>query len=184
MQLYEYLPFFVYNTKEFKELHKVLQPEIYKLYMETDKRLTDMFVLGSSEYATKRYEKITGIVPKLTDSLEKRQLDIIALYNEVPPFTYERIIEMLTSILGINGFKINLDIDKFHLKIILAKDKLQFEKQVNEMLERIIPVNISLTYSIDWNTWKDLKVFTWGKMYTVTWKEAKEDERFDSIDYK
>ena len=184
MQLYEYLPFFVSNTKEFKELHKVLQPEVDNLFTETDNRLKDMFVLGSSEYATKHYEKIVSINPKLTDSLEKRQLDILAIYNEVPPFTYERLEEMLTSILGINGFKMKLGIDKFHLKIILAKDKLQFEKQVNEMLERIVPVNIGLTYSIDWNTWKDLKVFTWKDMATASWKNAREDERFNSINWE
>ena len=89
MQLYEYLPFFVYNTKEFKELFKILQPKMDNLFIETDKRLTDMFVLGCSEHAVKRYEKIVGIMPKLTDSLEKRQLDILAIYNEVPPFTYD-----------------------------------------------------------------------------------------------
>ena len=47
MQLAEYLPFFVSNTKEFKELHKVLQPEIDNLFIEADNRLTDMFVFPS-----------------------------------------------------------------------------------------------------------------------------------------
>ena len=140
MQLYEYLPFFVYNTKEFKELFKILQPKIDSLFIETDKRLTDMFVLGCSEYATKRYEKIVGIMPKLTDSLEKRQLDILAIYNEVPPFTYERLYEMLESLLGKDGFKMSLDIPNYYLKIVLKRDKLQFIKQVNDMLERIVPV--------------------------------------------
>lgn len=181
MQLYEYLPFFVYNTKEFKEFFKILQPKIDNLFIETDKRLTDMFVLGCSEYATKRYEKIVGIMPKLTDSLEKRQLDILAIYNEVPPFTYERLYEMLESLLGKDGFKMSLDIPNYYLKIVLKRDKLQFIKQVNDMLERIVPVNIVLDYSIDWNTWSDLKPFTWGTLLSDTWKEVREDERFNTI---
>ncbi len=181
MQLYDYLPFFVYNTKEFKELFKILQPKIDSLFIETDKILTDMFVLGCSEYATKRYEKIVGIMPKLTDSLEKRQLDILAIYNEVPPFTYERLYEMLESLLGKDGFKMSLDIPNYYLKIVLKRDKLQFIKQVNDMLERIVPVNIILDYSIDWNTWSDLKPFTWGTLLSATWKEVREDERFNTI---
>ncbi len=181
MQLYDYLPFFVYNTKEFKELFKILQPKIDSLFIETDKILTDMFVLGCSEYATKRYEKIVGIMPKLTDSLEKRQLDILAIYNEVPPFTYERLEEMLEALLGKDGFKMSLDIPSYYLKIVLKRDKLQFIKQVNDMLERIVPVNIILDYSIDWNTWSDLKPFTWGTLLSATWKEVREDERFNTI---
>lgn len=184
MLLKEYLPSFVADTKEFKELHKVCQPEVNNLFNESNNRLIDMFVLGCSEYATKRYEKIVGTIPKLTDTLEKRQLDILAIYNEVPPFTYERLFEMLTSLLGVDGFKIYLDIPKFYLKVTLSKKNIQFKNQVNDMLERIVPVNIILDYDIDWNTWGDLKPFTWGKMYTATWKEAKEDERFNSINWE
>ena len=184
MQLYEYLPFFVSNTKEFKELYKVLQPEVDNLFNETDNRLKDMFVLGCSEYATKRYEKIVSINPKLTDSLEKRQLDILAIYNEVPPFTYERLEEMLLSLLGNYGFKIYLDTPKYYLQIILKRDKLEFYKQINDMLERIVPVNIILDYSIDWNTWSDLSSFTWKSLSSATWKEAREDEKYNSINWE
>lgn len=182
MQLADYIPFFVANTKEFKELHKVLQPEVDSLFKEADNRLIDMFVLGSSPYATVRYEKIVGIVPKLTDSLYKRQLDILAIYNEVPPFTYERLEEILISLLGIGGFKIQLDIEKFYLKVILSKENLQYEKQVNDILERIVPVNITLDYEVDWNTWGDLKAFTWEEISNATWKQAREDEKFNSIE--
>ena len=182
MQLYEYLPFFVSNTKEFKELYKVLQPEADNLFTETDNRLKDMFVLGSSEEGTKHYEKIVSITPKLTDSLEKRQLDILAIYNEVPPFTYERLEEILTSTLGANNFKIKLDLENYFLEILLKRDKAPFESQINAMLERIVPVNIVLRYSIDWNKWKDLKPFKWSTMSTATWKEARESEEFNSMD--
>lgn len=181
MLLSKYLPEFVANTKEFKEMHKVEQPEIDNLFLECDNRLTDMFVLGSSEYATKRYEKIVNIVPKLTDSLQKRQLDILAIYNEVPPFTYERLIEMLTSLLGIGGFKIFLDIPNYYLKIVLSKNNKEYKNQVNEMLERIVPVNIVIEFEIDWNTWGDLKVFNWQKLCLATWKQAREDEAFNSV---
>lgn len=180
MQLRDYLPFFVCNTKEFKELHKTLQPKIDDLFNEVDKKLLDMFVLGCSEYATKRYEKIVGITPKLTDSLEKRQVNILAVYNEVPPFTYERLEEMLTSLLGEDGFRISLDVPKYLLKVTLRKNKLEFLNQINDMLERIVPVNIIIDYKIDWNTWGDLKAFTWGQLSGTTWKEARESEEFNS----
>ena len=184
MQLIDYIPEFVHITKEFEKLFNALQPEVNNLFEEAENRLIDMFVLGCGEYATQRYEKIVGIVPKLTDSLEKRQIDILAIYNEVPPFTYERLEEMLTAIVGVNGFKMYLDIPKYYLKIILKRDKLPFVTEINDMLERIVPVNIILDYSIDWNTWADLKPFTWKTMNTATWKEAREDEKFNSINWE
>ena len=58
MQLLDYIPEFVHITKEFEKLFNALQPEVNNLFQEAENRLIDMFVLGCSEYATQRYEKI------------------------------------------------------------------------------------------------------------------------------
>lgn len=181
MLLREYLPEFISCTKEFTELFKVEQPQVDELFKQINNRLTDMFVLNSSEYATERYENIVGIIPKLSDSLKKRQLDVLAIYNEVPPFTYERLIEMLNAIIGDDGYKISLDIPKFFLKIKLRRDNLQFINQVNDMLERIVPVNIILDYSVDYNTWEDISYFNWKDLQNSNWMQVLKDEKFNSV---
>lgn len=184
MLLHNYLPEFIANTKEFKALFNAVQQEIDTLFDEVEKILIDLFVLNCSEYATKRYENIVGIAPKLTDSLHKRQLDILAIYNEVPPFTYERLQEMLTATLGGNGFKIKLDIPNYRLFIKLHRYNADFVQQVNDMLDRVIPVNIVLDYSIDWNTWEDLSYFTWDNLNNYTWKDARENEDLNSVKWE
>lgn len=181
MLLNDYLPTFIANTKEFQELFKVLQPKINELYEKGDNILKDMFVLGSSEEATKRYEKIVGIVPKLSDSLIKRQLDILAIYNEVPPFTEDRLKELLTSLLGEDGFTFSIDIQTYTVKVVLNRKKLEFLNEVNDMLERVVPMNMIIDYKVDKNIWLDLTTFKWAELKDATWEEAREDDRFNSF---
>lgn len=176
MQLYEYLPFFVYNTKEFKELFKILQPKIDNLFIETDKRLTDMFVLGCSEYAVKRYEKIVGIMPKLTDSLEKRQYDILVLYNQTLPFTLESLQKKLNAICGEDGYTLEMIYDKFILNIKLSLFKKHLFFTINNLLEWIVPVNLIINFSLDYNVWGDLSKYKWGEINKYRWGEIKESE--------
>lgn len=179
MLLLDYVPVFVSNTKEIKVLFQLLQQEINNLKDKIEEVLSDMFVLNSSEYATERYENIVGICPKLSQGLLKRQLNILSIYNEVPPFTFEKLEEMLIVLLGENEFKIKIDVVNFELTILLSKKSLQFQETIDNMLERVVPLNISLNYKIDWNTWRDLKAFNWNKIKSVTWLEVKEKEEFD-----
>lgn len=181
MLLNDYLPPFIANTKEFKELFKVLQPKIDELYEKGDNILKDLFVLGSSEEATKHYEKIVGIVPKLSDSLTKRQLDILTIYNEVPPFTEERLQEILAAMIGEDNFKLTVNVVNYKLKLTIRRNKVNFVTEINDMLERIVPVNMVIDYKVDYNIWLDLTKFNWANLKSATWREAREDERFNGF---
>ena len=89
--LIDYLPYFMKDIIEIEKVMNISQPEVDNLQLDTENLLNDFFVIGSSEEATKHYEKILDIIPKLTDSLEKRQYDILVLYNQTLPFTLESL---------------------------------------------------------------------------------------------
>lgn len=181
MLLLDYLPPFIGNTKEVKTIMNIEQVEIDNLFAYVKEILMNMFVLHSNKYGVTRYEKIVGIVPRLSISLEQRKLDILSIYNEIPPYTYEKLQDILASIVGKDGFKLSLDIPNFILNILLKRDKIVYLDTVNEMLERIVPINIIFKISIDYNVWEDVKSFTWGYVKKATWQELAEDEEFNSV---
>ncbi len=174
--LLNYLPYFMQDVKEIKKIMSISQPEINILNKNTEILLKDFFVVGASETATKHYEAMLGIIPKLTDTLEKRQYDILVLYNQTLPFTLETLQQKLDAICGKDGYTINLLYEKFIINVKLALNKAQLLITVTNLLEWIVPVNLIINVTIDYNTWKDFGKVKWAEANKYSWNEIKESE--------
>lgn len=174
--LLDYLPFFMQNVEEIKKIMEVSQPEVENINQNLKILLQDLFVLNSTENATKHYEKMFNIIPKFSDTLEKRQLDILVLYNQILPFTLETLKEKLNAICGENGYTLNIIYEKFILNVKLVLDKKSLIFTVEDLLERIVPVNIIINISIDYNVWKDLNIYNWKSLNIYRWGDIKECE--------
>ena len=174
--LIDYLPYFMQDIREVEKVMNISQPGVDNLQLDTENLLNDFFVIGSSEEATKHYEKILDIIPKLTDSLEKRQYDILVLYNQTLPFTLESLQQKLTAICGEDGYILNMFYEKFTLDIKLQLDRKHLFFTVSNLLEWIVPVNIVLELYVNYNIWSDLSKYKWGEVKTYKWSEIKENE--------
>ena len=180
--LLDYLPYFMQDVEEIKKIMHISEPEIENIDKNIEKILNDFFVIGASEIGTKHYEKMLGIIPKLTDSLEKRQYDILILYNQTLPFTLETLKEKLNAICGENGYTLNMIYDKFILDIKLALNKKELFLTVNNLLEKIVPVNLILNINVDYNIWRDLGKYKWIDAGKYRWGEIKECEEIKHQD--
>ncbi|WP_250278896.1 putative phage tail protein [[Clostridium] colinum] len=174
--LINYLPQFMQDIEEIKSIMFVTEEEVNYLNQDIESILNDFFIIGSSKIATKHYEKMLEITPKLTDSIEKRQYDILAIYNQTLPFTLENLQNSLDSICGEKNYSINMIYDKFILNIILALNKKELFEVVNNLLERIVPMNLIINLSIDYNVWKDLNKFKWKDIKKYKWCDIKESQ--------
>lgn len=174
--LLDYLPYFMQDVKEIKKIMNISQPEIDLLNENSEILLNDFFVVGASEIATKHYENMLGIIPKLTDTLEKRQYDILVLYNQTLPFTLETLMQKLDAICGKDGYTINLSYEKFILNVKLALSKSELLITVTNLLEWIVPVNLIINVTVDYNIWKDFGKLKWNEANKYSWNEIKENE--------
>ena len=175
--LLKYLPEFMQDIQEIKEIMLSVEPEIENINNTIESLLKDFFILDSSLEATKHYENILKIVPKLTDDLKKRQYDILSVYNQTLPFTFETLKEKLNLICGKNGYTINISYDEFTLNIKLSLGKKEMFTIVDRMLENIVPVNLIIDLKMDYNVWKDLGKCNWENLYDIRWKDIKEEEK-------
>lgn len=174
--LLDYLPPFMQDIREINKIMTVYDPEMDLLYQYVLDILNSMFVLETNEFTITLYEDMLGVVPKLTDSLQKRQADILAIYNYILPFTYENLILLLNSMCGEDGYTIDLNYKKFLLSIELSIQNAYLFDSVMQTLEKVVPMNILFELTIDYNVWSDLLDNTWSQASNYTWSNIRESE--------
>ena len=72
-KLIDYLPYVIRDYAEFQGIMGSEQPEIEKAWNTTDDLLDNQFIPTAGNMGLSRWEKILGITPKGTDSLEDRR---------------------------------------------------------------------------------------------------------------
>lgn len=173
-RLLDYLPPFVQRFKEMSEIMETEQSEFESAWQSAENALADQAVLTATINGIKRWEKIFGITPKATETLEERRFRIVTKLNERPPYTFEALQNYLSLLLGENGYTLHLNTDKYELTIKLATANETNYETVVELLEKILPANIARVTSM-YNTYQILLSYTHGQLAQFTHDEIRKD---------
>ena len=84
-KLIDYLPYVIRDYAEFQGIMGSEQPEIEKAWNTTDDLLDNQFIPTAGNMGLSRWEKILGITPKGTDSLEDRRFRILKNFRTPCP---------------------------------------------------------------------------------------------------
>lgn len=132
------------NAREFIDIAKTENPEFKKVRELFFKWFLNTFVYDLDVDGAERWEEMLSIIPKNTDNLEKRKKRILAKLNSMLPYTHRRLVEMLPAVYGEGTFEIELDYDKYKLRIDLSYSLLRYKKAIKNYLRNIIPANLSI----------------------------------------
>lgn len=174
-KLQDYLPPVLLKTYEFPLLCKTEQPEFDRLNAAATAVLDAQFVTTAGERGIARYEKIFKITPMDTDTLDERRFRVLARINAQLPFSVRRLRQQLETLCGADGYKLELDGDRYTLTIKVALTAKRNQQAVEELLAGIVPANMVCTTSLLYNTWEQIKKLTWGELKKLTWREIKEE---------
>lgn len=100
-KLIDYLPYVIRDYAEFQGIMGSEQPEIEKAWNTTDDLLDNQFIPTAGNMGLSRWEKILGITPKGTDSLEDRRFRILTRINEELPYTLPQLRNILETLLSL-----------------------------------------------------------------------------------
>lgn len=170
----KYLPPVIGDTYEFKEIAKAENPELNLLWDSTNRVLAEWFLDTMSEYGISRTEKMLGIKPFDTDTLEDRRFRLKARYNHETPYTYRSLRKMLDNLCGGN-YKLSLKDFVLDVKIGLSARK-QFT-EIIKLLEKVVPVNIVINASVLYNTHEVLSNFTHEQLSKETHEQLRSEEK-------
>lgn len=175
IDLLGYLPEVLKNTKEMQAIMQTETPEIQALWQACENVLNDQFIATATENGIARREKMLGISPFATDTLEDRKFRILSRYNENIPYTRKSLMQQLATLCGEDGYEIQFLTKDFTVKVKVALTAKKQEAAVGEMLERVLPYNMVFTVELLYNQWQTVKTYTWGALAPRTWKELREE---------
>lgn len=174
-KLQDYLPPILLKTYEFPLLCETEQPEIDRLHDAADAVLDAQFLSTAGEYAIQRYEKIFGVVPQDTDTLDERRFKVLTRINTQLPFSVRRLRQQLETLCGADGYKLELDGDRYTLTVKVALTAKRNQQAVEELLADIVPANMVCTTSLLYNQHADLTRFTHAQLALLTHCEIREE---------
>lgn len=173
--LISYIPGVLQNIREYKVICIAENPEIDALDTAIDKALSNQFIGLLDSHGCTRWEKILGIKPLDTDTLQERNFRILARVNEQLPYTHRSLEKRLADLCGKDGYSIVMDKDNFVLKIRIALSAKKNFAAVAELLDRITPCNLILNISLLYNTWDMVSGMTWEEAGRRTWNQLREE---------
>ena len=174
-KLQDYLPPILLKTYEFPLLCETEQLEIDRLHDAADAVLDAQFLSTAREYAIQRSEKIFGVVPQDTDTLDERRFKVLTRINTQLPFSVRRLRQQLATLCGEDGYKLELNGDRYTLTVKVALTAKRNQQAVEELLADIVPANMVCTTSLLYNQHADLTCFTHAQLALLTHFEIREE---------
>lgn len=150
-------------------------PEIRAIWAACEDCMNDQFTAEATENGVARREKILGITPYTTDTLDDRKFRLLAKYNEDTPYTRNRLKNMLTSLCGSDGYYVTFLTNSFTVNVKVALAVKKQKDVIEELLERVLPYNMVFSVELLYNTWAQVIPYTWGAAHALTWKDIKEE---------
>jgi len=146
VDLCQYLPEVIRNVREYQVLCNVQSPQVNALWKALEVVFDNGFLESLTEYGCQRWEKILQLTPDKSESLETRRKNIWIRLNENLPYTWKRLVMLMDSICGENGYTMTLYHNDYFLDVSIQLTEQNLEshivKQVLEMFERVLPANI------------------------------------------
>lgn len=144
IDLKRYLPEFVGEYREIKEILRVEEPEIRTVADAVERARDCAFIGYCGEYEIGLFERMMNVFPAPDDTLKERQARILIRWNESPPYTLAALKEKLAAICGKSGFSVGGDFDKYRLEISVTLTRAGQVDELERLLQRIVPANMEI----------------------------------------
>jgi len=170
-----YLPEVLRDVKEMRAIMETETPEVQALWAACEDCMNDQFIMEATENGVARREKMLGITPPATDTLDDRKFRLLSRYSESIPYTRKSLDAILRSLCGDGGYKLQIKTADFTVNVKVALLVKKQAAMVGETLERILPYNMVFTVELLYNTWSKVGGYTWATLRAHTWREIKEE---------
>ena len=147
MNLIKYMPPFLKEVREFKEIFGAEDIQIEKLNNQINSMLREVIVKTAEDYGLRRYEKIYGIT-RPAETLEARRMAILLKMNNRVAYTYKWLIQTLNEAIGAENYKIITDFNNYKMNIEIALNYTEAAELLKNDLVKQMPANIELDYRL------------------------------------
>lgn len=148
--------------------------EVLESYLdELDSNIT---IKGAKESGIAHRERMLGIKPLDTASLEDRRLEVLIRWYDNPMYTEAVLRNKLDSVLGFDQYVLTVDIDNKTVSCLIELTRRMMIKSVNDLFEQMVPLDYLLDISLRYNKYKTFeeKELTYADMEKYTHEQLRE----------
>lgn len=140
----EYLPLFMQEHREVKEVMTSENPEFQLTAIECEIIKDNQFIVSCDSKGIKRFEKILNISATEQEPLQSRVARVLNRWNDTVPYTFEGLIEKLEVLCGIGDFTIIKKFNEYKIEIETHLDKYGEVDELQYLFQYIMPGNIEI----------------------------------------
>lgn len=174
-KLIDYLPHFMKDYVELRQIMEAEQPEVDALWVACENALADQFIMDATEYGVKRWENMLKVTPKDTDSVDERKFRILTKLNQELPYTLTKLKEALITLCGVDGFSIDLQPTAYHIEVKLAVSNKNNYQDVVNLVSKMIPANLTQFVQVMYNSNIVIGQFTHAQLATYTHEQLRSE---------
>ena len=134
----------------------------------------DICIRSSEESGIAHREKILGINPRDTDSIEDRRLEVLLRWYDSPLYTETVLRQKMDATLGENQYVLKIDLNTKTVFCLVELTRKRMQKSVIDMLDQMVPLDYLISVALRYNTWKKINEnLTWQQALQKTWRLMK-----------
>lgn len=142
INLIDYLPPFLQGYREMQAIMTAENPEFQAVSDEGQVVLDNTFILYCNEDGIARFERMLGIYPLPTDTLESRQSRVLTRWNDAVPYTMKSFISKLAALQGNGNIQITIFKDQYKIQVITHLEKQGQQDDLAYLFKTVIPCNL------------------------------------------
>lgn len=148
MQIINYYPPVVSQIKEIQQIAAAEDREFSKLAAASDGILRNMFISTADENGIARFEKLSGVIPDTSMTLEERKMHVLAVANKCK-MTLLELMFMLSAYPG--SIKLSCDYTASELFVDAGED-VTGTRVIYNILDSFLPLQVYIIFSIEFGT--------------------------------
>lgn len=121
-------------------------------------------IMTSEESGIARREKILGINPPDTASLEDRRLEVLIRWYDTPVYTEVTLRNKLDSVLGKGNYRLTIDLDTKTVSCQIELTRRLMFKSVEELFEQMVPLDYLIDITLRYNQHITLAQYTHAQL--------------------
>lgn len=163
------------NIEEFKALGDTEDIELQLLEAEIADLLDDQFIATATVDGIAKREVMLGIQPYGDDTLATRRFRVGLQWDTLGPYTYRKLEERLTELVGANGYSLNLVHANYTLDVLINLGVQRQLQDAEELIKELTPANIIVTVSLRYNRHEDLSTVTHAYLAAFTHEQIRSE---------
>ncbi len=143
--LLEYLPPFLREYYEFKQLCKSGDIEVSSIDKAVDWNFDSAFISDCDATVLSKYERLLGIIPTSSQSLETRKNKVLSQWNTIASMTLPQFVSKLQGYCGKDNIYVDTSREQFYQLVLWLNIHEVDVPIIKDFVDTWLPMNVNYT---------------------------------------